>query len=140
MFGLLTSHQDSSSILLFDGIPCTAGRASSPSAGNLLKLTLPFRAFEPTAGNTPTLLAVPSSYWTDSADCRASIISSSRKHFHTHPPIIGLLNPHLDSSSTLLLDGFHAPPGEHHQHELESCSISPSHVRVTVRASESTSG
>ena len=123
-------------------IPNTAGRASSPSAGNLLN--------DPVIGRIPGAAGRVSSasatisgphnaqqgaarpcYWTHSTHRRASIISISWKPSQTHSPTSGALNPqqskHSDpvSSSTLLLLLFHAPQSEHHQHQLEHVQSHP---------------
>ena len=91
-------------------VPRAAGQASSASAGNPFKLTL----LNPQQGGS-----------------RASIISISWKPFQTHSPISGPLNlnPQQGGSWNLLLDGFHALQGEHHQHQLETLSNSLSHFR-----------
>ena len=81
-------------------------------------------------------VAVGTCYCTGSTRRRASIISISWKRFQTHSPISGPLNPQQGGSWNLLLDGFHAPQGEHHQHQLGTLSNSLSHFR----SSEPTAG
>ena len=120
----------------------TTGRASSASAGNPFRLTTqsPGLSTHSRAAVRPNFCSPAQltkwrrrefvEHWTESANRGASIISISSKSSWTHNSISGSFNPQQGSSSTLSVDGFSEPWGEHNQHQLEILLDSQLNLRV----------